>query len=129
MKTDTFEITELATGRRFRCQPRQSLLKAMEQTGKCAIPVGCRGGGCGLCKVQICSGAFECGPMSKKHVNGEARCRGQVLACRVYPLSDLTFEYRRSEEHTSELQSRPHLVCRLLLEKKKNNTRHQRNEI
>src|SRR3989442_3057473 len=27
---------------------------------------------------------------------------------------------RRSEEHTSELQSRPHLVCRLLLEKKKN---------
>src|SRR2546422_2192677 len=30
----------------------------------------------------------------------------------------------RSEEHTSELQSRLHLVCRLLLEKKKNN-RHQ----
>src|SRR3989442_5736466 len=28
----------------------------------------------------------------------------------------------RSEEHTSELQSRPHLVCRLLLEKKKNTT-------
>src|SRR5436305_14139771 len=28
---------------------------------------------------------------------------------------------RRSEEHTSELQSRPHLVCRLLLEKKKIN--------
>src|SRR3989442_1849106 len=29
---------------------------------------------------------------------------------------------QRSEEHTSELQSRPHLVCRLLLEKKKTNT-------
>src|SRR2546422_4380455 len=29
----------------------------------------------------------------------------------------------RSEEHTSELQSRLHLVCRLLLEKKKNNVR------
>src|SRR5690554_7667141 len=29
----------------------------------------------------------------------------------------------RSEEHTSELQSRPHLVCRLLLEKKKTNDR------
>src|SRR2546429_1110424 len=28
---------------------------------------------------------------------------------------------RRSEEHTSELQSRLHLVCRLLLEKKKEN--------
>src|SRR5437870_8339631 len=32
-------------------------------------------------------------------------------------------EQKRSEEHTSELQSRGHLVCRLLLEKKKN-TRH-----
>src|SRR2546429_4080316 len=30
----------------------------------------------------------------------------------------------RSEEHTSELQSRLHLVCRLLLEKKKKNRRH-----
>src|SRR5436305_8068962 len=28
-------------------------------------------------------------------------------------------DLNRSEEHTSELQSRPHLVCRLLLEKKK----------
>src|SRR3989442_13307305 len=31
----------------------------------------------------------------------------------------------RSEEHTSELQSRPHLVCRLLLEKKKNNNNYK----
>src|SRR5690606_40692584 len=31
---------------------------------------------------------------------------------------------KRSEEHTSELQSRENLVCRLLLEKKKRNTRH-----
>src|SRR5690554_7321055 len=30
--------------------------------------------------------------------------------------------FPRSEEHTSELQSRPHLVCRLLLEKKKKKT-------
>src|SRR5690554_7779343 len=33
-------------------------------------------------------------------------------------------ETMRSEEHTSELQSRPHLVCRLLLEKKKKNQYH-----
>src|SRR6267154_2970569 len=32
----------------------------------------------------------------------------------------LRSEYARSEEHTSELQSPVHLVCRLLLEKKKN---------
>src|SRR2546429_5595520 len=35
----------------------------------------------------------------------------------------------RSEEHTSELQSRLHLVCRLLLEKKKNSTNASRDTI
>src|SRR5258708_39909036 len=33
----------------------------------------------------------------------------------------------RSEEHTSELQSPDHLVCRLLLEKKKKNKKHRSN--
>src|SRR3712207_6848598 len=32
--------------------------------------------------------------------------------------------HQRSEEHTSELQSRQYLVCRLLLEKKNSNRRH-----
>src|SRR2546422_2097782 len=35
----------------------------------------------------------------------------------------------RSEEHTSELQSRLHLVCRLLLEKKKNKREHNITEL
>src|SRR2546422_7142639 len=41
----------------------------------------------------------------------------------VAPIAEASFELAkpvRSEEHTSELQSRLHLVCRLLLEKKKN---------
>src|SRR5690625_6705006 len=45
---------------------------------------------------------------------------------KIWPLKDISFSgYQgeilgiRSEEHTSELQSRGHLVCRLLLEKKK----------
>src|SRR5690554_7357987 len=37
----------------------------------------------------------------------------------IYTLTDEAPALARSEEHTSELQSRPHLVCRLLLEKKK----------
>src|SRR3712207_7818189 len=36
----------------------------------------------------------------------------------VYPAFDVN-QVKRSEEHTSELQSRQYLVCRLLLEKKK----------
>src|SRR2546429_3338788 len=42
--------------------------------------------------------------------------------CKVLTISSLTTSTTRSEEHTSELQSRLHLVCRLLLEKKKQST-------
>src|SRR5690554_7514531 len=46
----------------------------------------------------------------------------EVVNSAVVPDSEieviLTRVAERSEEHTSELQSRPHLVCRLLLEKK-----------
>src|SRR5207253_10183357 len=40
-----------------------------------------------------------------------------------YDLNTEFYRLQRSEEHTSELQSRGHLVCRLLLEKKKKKTR------
>src|SRR2546429_5035019 len=46
---------------------------------------------------------------------GRSACGGRCL-CRLCLLRPLLS--RRSEEHTSELQSRLHLVCRLLLEKK-----------
>src|SRR2546422_6721116 len=46
------------------------------------------------------------------------RHRGECQAARHSP------RWRRSEEHTSELQSRLHLVCRLLLEKKTNAITH-----
>src|SRR5690554_4130597 len=47
-----------------------------------------------------------------------APTRGRKAAA-VAVLLVTSVRNRRSEEHTSELQSRPHLVCRLLLEKKK----------
>src|SRR2546429_9948285 len=49
----------------------------------------------------------ECQNLGRRHTGMRAGLR----ACAGVP---------RSEEHTSELQSRLHLVCRLLLEKKKN---------
>src|SRR5438876_3741508 len=48
-----------------------------------------------------------------------------TLACRAIErmiIRGVRREWKRSEEHTSELQSPVHLVCRLLLEKKKTNT-------
>src|SRR3989442_6564616 len=51
-----------------------------------------------------------------------AELRGRSSTFYSLPKMISRFQMRRllrSEEHTSELQSRPHLVCRLLLEKKK----------
>src|SRR2546422_7127009 len=53
--------------------------------------------------------------------------RGRGARLDVVPAVDELKRQRqelRSEEHTSELQSRLHLVCRLLLEKKKKYSRH-----
>src|SRR5438034_6720576 len=47
--------------------------------------------------------------------------RSQRMAARIAILARCAADCR-SEEHTSELQSHSDLVCRLLLEKKKNNT-------
>src|SRR5258705_7559481 len=53
-------------------------------------------------------------------VEGRLRVRSWVLRRRPGSPRRRTQDLTRSEEHTSELQSLRHLVCRLLLEKKKN---------
>src|SRR2546422_2886384 len=53
---------------------------------------------------------------------GTARARSRSVVGRA----DAPDAVRRSEEHTSELQSRLHLVCRLLLEKKKKTLKNKR---
>src|SRR3712207_8737555 len=45
---------------------------------------------------------------------------GEMINTAIEFAIDATTNYYRSEEHTSELQSRQYLVCRLLLEKKNN---------
>src|SRR5436305_7107170 len=57
-------------------------------------------------------------------IRGEIAAREKIIAIEPFRDRDGIGRCRRgmewrSEEHTSELQSRPHLVCRLLLEKKK----------
>src|SRR5690606_40652371 len=60
-------------------------------------------------------------PCSGKHAALLQACRRRGWDTHHYTSADhpLHAAYLRSEEHTSELQSRENLVCRLLLEKKK----------
>ncbi len=77
------------TGESYRCAQNESLLVGMERLGKKGIPVGCRGGGCGVCKIEVTSGSFSKKVMSRAYVTAEEEAAGQVLACRVFPTSDI----------------------------------------
>uniref|UniRef100_Q479G1 Ferredoxin n=1 Tax=Dechloromonas aromatica (strain RCB) TaxID=159087 RepID=Q479G1_DECAR len=85
-----FNVLIEETGETFRCSPNESLLVGMERLGKKGIPVGCRGGGCGVCKVEITSGDYVKRVMSRDYVSVEDEAAGRVLACRVRPSSDIT---------------------------------------
>src|SRR5437660_8369569 len=61
-------------------------------------------------------------PISDRHRCGTGRARLSVSSNR----GPARRQSHRSEEHTSELQSRGHLVCRLLLEKKKKKEIHKK---
>ena len=83
-------ITIVDIGETYRCPDTRSVLEGMEALGRKGIPVGCRGGGCGVCKIQVQSGTFHKRAMSRAHVTAEEEASGTVLACRIRPTSDMT---------------------------------------
>jgi ferredoxin len=57
------------------------------------LPVGCRRGGCGVCRVRVLDGEYRCEPMSRAHVSEADQAAGLVLSCSIYPLSDLSLRF------------------------------------
>lgn len=66
------------------------VLHEMQMRGVPAIPIGCRGGGCGVCRVEVMSGNYRTKRMSSRHISDDDLANGVVLACRIFPESDLT---------------------------------------
>lgn len=89
MAAGRFAIRITEDGATFHCPAGGWVLTAMERAGLAKIPVGCRGGGCGVCKVEVLAGTFRCGPMSGGHVSEVDQACGRVLACRLVPESDM----------------------------------------
>ncbi|MCX5542118.1 2Fe-2S iron-sulfur cluster-binding protein [Paraburkholderia sp. CNPSo 3076] len=77
------------TGEAIVCGRGERVLVAMERSGATFIPVGCRGGGCGVCKVRVLVGRYHTGRMSVRHISPEEGGAGIVLACQLYPVEDL----------------------------------------
>lgn len=83
---------QIVDGSRFRCPVGERVLVAMERCGESDIGVGCRGGGCGICRVRVARGRYRTGKMSQLQVTDQDRAAGYVLACRLYPLEDVVIE-------------------------------------
>ncbi len=83
-------ITLADSGDCFVCKAGQNVLAAMEKLGHRGIPVGCRGGGCGICRVQVVAGArYRTHKMSRAQVSAADEASGICLACKLIPEGDL----------------------------------------
>ncbi|MGR9091142.1 MAG: 2Fe-2S iron-sulfur cluster-binding protein [Gammaproteobacteria bacterium] len=86
-----FRIAIADSNEQFTCKDGQNVLLAMERLGRKGIPVGCRGGGCGICRVQVLGGgAYRTLKMSRAQVSEVDEAAGVCLACKLLPEGDLT---------------------------------------
>lgn len=84
-----FRLVEVEGGGRISCPPGTSVLRALAALGRTDVPVGCRSGGCGICRVRVTAGEFTTGRMSASQVDARDIAEGIALACQIYPRSDL----------------------------------------
>ena len=83
----TIQIAD--SGEAYDCRESETVLVGMARLGRRGIPLGCRSGGCGVCKVEVLSGAYGSRIMSRAHVSAEDEAAQRVLACCIYPRTDL----------------------------------------
>lgn len=77
------------TGESFVCSDAETALHALARSGRRGIPMGCRGGGCGVCKVKVLQGEYSKKPMSRSHISENDEAEHEVLACCIVPQTDL----------------------------------------
>lgn len=86
------QVSLLDTGESYQCDDTETVLDGMERIGRRGIPVGCRGGGCGICKIRVVSGEYQGRKMSRACISQAEEESGYVLACRIVPRIDLQVE-------------------------------------
>lgn len=83
-------VTIANSGEACRCRTDESLLEGLRRMGRRGVPIGCRGGGCSVCKVEIVSGRYvQLRPMSREYVSDSDLAENRALACCIRPLSAL----------------------------------------
>lgn len=86
------QVTIHGTEHQFLCRADRSVLAAMVDCGQDALVVGCRSGGCGVCRVEVMEGQYHTGQMSGAQISALDRVGGVVLACQLFPRSALVLQ-------------------------------------
>lgn len=84
-----FEISFEGQSQRFRAASDRTLLASLVTEGVTLLSVGCRSGGCGICRIKVVEGAYRTMTMNRARITRDDEDQGIVLACRVVPASDL----------------------------------------
>lgn len=95
-----FTVKVMDTGNQtleLTCPETESLLDAALRQGM-KIRYGCKGGGCGLCKIKVQEGEFTRGKSSKAVLPDAERSMNYTLACKTFPKSDLKIVIDLSKE-------------------------------
>lgn len=81
-------ITFDPTGETIVCRLDETVLGAILRAGA-KVVFGCRGGGCGACKMRLISGRVEHGRCSIAVLPDDEKAGGAFLSCQARPLTDL----------------------------------------
>lgn len=82
------------SGTEIHVSPDDTVLAGLQKAGY-AYTVGCRRGGCGICKIDVLEGSFSYNrPVADTVVTEEERTDGTCLSCRAVPDVDLTIQMR-----------------------------------
>jgi ferredoxin len=76
-------------GPAFPCGGNTAVAVAMKRFRIRTTMLGCRGGGCGVCRVRVVDGSYHTTRMSREHVTQAEEAEGYALGCCLYPESDL----------------------------------------
>lgn len=87
-----YQVEVIGENQSFWCSSEESVLTGYEKAYPTNRLIGCRMGGCGICRVKVVAGDYESGKMSKAQVSVDDQAQGIVLACKIYPRSDIRME-------------------------------------
>ena len=110
-ETGTYTITLSPIGDAIVCRPDENVLGAILRSGA-KVVFGCKGGGCGVCKMQLLAGMVDHGRCSAAVLPNEEKESGAFLSCQARPLSDLTVELIAANKYRRPLAPWPWLPRR-----------------